>query len=559
MRSAYGRIRNVARVGHERDVGEAGHLVDAEAAARGERAAGRRRCPCRGCRSRRRSRSRSRSAETSASPDRYFVRGMPCWSTTISRTVRRPASRDPLRDLARPRRAARRCSSPWVSTNPVEPTPRPPARPASPSDTPRSFLSPPALARRSRTSRRPSAAAGQHSEVARRRPNGRAPARVERDAGERPPQQPPHRARRARHLAPRAAPAAARAAARVSLDEGSTPLARARARRRRGRRRGALRKGRGAQPDGDVQGSLPRRLRERGADAGAPGIVCASTGNAGASAAAYGARAGLPVLILVPTGTPPAKLAQAAVCGGRVVAVEGTYSDAHALARALGDDRGWLNATTTFVCPHVVTGARTVAFELAEAVGAPDWVVVPIGAGPLLVGVHEGYAELVRRGLVVARAAAARGPADRLRADRARLRGAGSGARVGGAVDDRVRPRRPARGLRGGGRDHAARDPRVGRRGGRRRRRADARGAAAARPPARACSRSRPARSRSPAIEAARRAGTIGAGETVVAVLTGTGLKTPQAAFDATRAVATVRDARRPARAARRDGGSGAG
>ncbi len=97
---------------------------------------------------------------------------------------------------------------------------------------------------------------------------------------------------------------------------------------------------------------------------GAPGIVCASTGNAGASAAAYGARAGLPVVILVPVGTPPPKMAQAAVCGARVVAVQGTYSDAWALAAAACASLGWLNATTTFTCPYVVEATRTVAYEI---------------------------------------------------------------------------------------------------------------------------------------------------------------------------------------------------
>jgi threonine synthase len=128
----------------------------------------------------------------------------------------------------------------------------------------------------------------------------------------------------------------------------------------------------------------------------AAGIVCASTGNAGASAAAYGARAGLPVVILVPVGTPAAKLAQAAVCGARVVAVQGSYSDAWAMAATVSDALGWLNATTTFTCPYVVEATRTVAYEIAEQLGVPDWVAVPIGAGPLLVGIHEGFQDLVR-------------------------------------------------------------------------------------------------------------------------------------------------------------------
>jgi threonine synthase len=129
---------------------------------------------------------------------------------------------------------------------------------------------------------------------------------------------------------------------------------------------------------------------------GARGLICASTGNAGASAAAYAARAGLPAVILVPVGTPPAKMAQAAVCGATVVAVEGSYSEAWRLAAEVAGPAGWLNVTTTFVCPYVVEATRTVAYELDAARPAPDWVVVPIGAGPLLVGIHRGFADLQR-------------------------------------------------------------------------------------------------------------------------------------------------------------------
>jgi threonine synthase len=329
-------------------------------------------------------------------------------------------------------------------------------------------------------------------------------------------------------------------AARVSLDEGATPLL---ALERAGAAVGLaalLGKDEARNPSGTfkdrclaVCASVARAER-------ASGIVCASTGNAGASAAAYGARAGLPVLILVPAGTPPAKLAQAAVCGARVVAVEGTYSAAHALARALARDRGWLNATTTFVCPHVVTGARTLAFELAEQVGVPDWVVVPIGAGPLLVGIHEGYAELVRRRLVTRAprllAVQPTGCAPIVRAfvEAAPVRAWEAPSTVASGLAD------PLAGyeeegeitlaaIRASGGSAVAVD--------------DERTLAAVRLlGAREGLFQEPSGAIALAgIEAARRAGTIAATETVVAVLTGTGLKTPQAAFDAARAVATVR------------------
>jgi threonine synthase len=346
--------------------------------------------------------------------------------------------------------------------------------------------------------------------------------------------------------------------ARVSLDEGSTPLlalARAGAAVGVSMLRG---KDEARNPTGTFKDRCLAVCASVALAEGAPGIVCASTGNAGASAAAYGARAGLPVLILVPAGTPPAKLAQAAVCGGRVVAVEGTYSDAHALARALAAESGWLNATTTFVCPHVVTGAQTVAFELAEELERPDWVVVPIGAGPLLVGIHEGYAELVRRGVVtqtprlLAVQPSGCAPIVRAFVEHAPVRAWEAPTTIASGLADPLAGYEEEgeitlRAIRASGGAAVAVD--------------DARTLAALRllgageglfqEPAGAIALA--------GIEAARRDGTIGDGETVVAILTGTGLKMPQAAFDAARAVATARTLADLRALLARDGGSGAG
>jgi threonine synthase len=187
--------------------------------------------------------------------------------------------------------------------------------------------------------------------------------------------------------------------ARVTLDEGGTPLVAVPAAGAEAGVPRLLAKDESRNPTGTFKDRCMALAATVARAEGAPGIVCASTGNAGASAAAYGARAGLDVVILVPVGTPPAKLAQAAICGARVVAVRGTYSDAWALAAALSAAAGWLNATTTFTCPYVVEGTRTVAYELWEAIGVPDWVAVPIGAGPLLAGVAAGFADLRALGL----------------------------------------------------------------------------------------------------------------------------------------------------------------
>jgi len=189
-------------------------------------------------------------------------------------------------------------------------------------------------------------------------------------------------------------------ASRVSLDEGGTPLVQA---------------GRSADRLGielaykDEARNPTGTFKDRGLAVAVSvalahdvtGIVCASTGNAGAAAAAYGARANLPVVVLVPERTPAGKMAQALIYGAHVLRVRGTYSDAYDLADKAASDLGWLNTTSTFACPYTVEGARTVAYELYEkSPKVPDWIVVPIGSGPLLVAILEGFADLLELELV---------------------------------------------------------------------------------------------------------------------------------------------------------------
>jgi len=134
---------------------------------------------------------------------------------------------------------------------------------------------------------------------------------------------------------------------------------------------------------------------------GSPGLVCASTGNAGASTSAYAAAAGLPAVILIPASTPPSKMAQATTYGAQLVAVEGNYSDAWRLARMAAETLGYVNTTTTYVSPYSAEGSRSVAYELHEQLAEPpDWVVVPCGAGALLAGIHDAFEEMRAAGLV---------------------------------------------------------------------------------------------------------------------------------------------------------------
>jgi threonine synthase len=126
------------------------------------------------------------------------------------------------------------------------------------------------------------------------------------------------------------------------------------------------------------------------------GLLCASTGNTAAAVAAYGARAGLPVRCFVPAGTPAAKLAQARAAGAQVALVNGSYSDAYALAARAAERFGWANLTSTYVNPFMLEGDKTLGLELWEQLGGrtPDWVVVPVGAGPLLAAVAKAWEEL---------------------------------------------------------------------------------------------------------------------------------------------------------------------
>jgi threonine synthase len=100
------------------------------------------------------------------------------------------------------------------------------------------------------------------------------------------------------------------------------------------------------------------------------------------------------VVCLVPERTSLGKLGLVLAAGARLLRVAGTYSDAHALAGALAARTGWANLTTTYVNPFMLEGDKTVAFEIHEAIGVPDAVVVPVGAGPLLGGIAKGFDEL---------------------------------------------------------------------------------------------------------------------------------------------------------------------
>ena len=128
--------------------------------------------------------------------------------------------------------------------------------------------------------------------------------------------------------------------------------------------------------------------------AGVETVTCASTGNAAASLAGYAARAGLDCRIFVPGDAPEEKLVQPLVYGADVLAVEGSYDEAYDLSLAVTEEFGWYNRNAA-INPFQIEGKRTVGHELAEQTreDPPDWLVVSMGDGCTIAGAWKGFRE----------------------------------------------------------------------------------------------------------------------------------------------------------------------
>lgn len=127
--------------------------------------------------------------------------------------------------------------------------------------------------------------------------------------------------------------------------------------------------------------------------------VVASSGNGAAAVAAFAAKVGMQACIYVPESTPEEKVKQAKMYGGKVFRVQGPYSNSYRAALEDGEE-GTCNLTTTFLNPFTIDGDKVVAYELYLAMGVPDAIYVPIGAGPLLVGILKGFEELRTLGII---------------------------------------------------------------------------------------------------------------------------------------------------------------
>jgi threonine synthase len=190
------------------------------------------------------------------------------------------------------------------------------------------------------------------------------------------------------------------------LGEGDTPLIPS---RRIGSTLGLKNlyfKNEGLNPSGAFKDRAGAVVAALALDAGASGVVSASSGNASSAIAAYCAAAGLKCVILMEPGNPPAKLRQTLATGAQVVLVEGVFAHGpDALAEFLSAVAAQANFYLGFVWapinPYILEGIKTISYEIAARLpGAPDVVIAPVGGGDMFAAQWRGYQELQQSGVI---------------------------------------------------------------------------------------------------------------------------------------------------------------
>jgi threonine synthase len=187
----------------------------------------------------------------------------------------------------------------------------------------------------------------------------------------------------------------------LSLGEGFTPLVRL---ERIGAALGLANlyaKVEGQNPTGSFKDRGMVVAVSKALEAGATALICASTGNTSASAAAYGAAAGLEVVVVLPRGQIAAgKLLQAQVTGAQVVAIEGNFDQALRIVRELADSPSHPITLVNSVNPFRLEGQKTGAFEVCDDLGGPpDVLAIPVGNAGNISAYWTGFNDYRAAGL----------------------------------------------------------------------------------------------------------------------------------------------------------------
>jgi len=190
----------------------------------------------------------------------------------------------------------------------------------------------------------------------------------------------------------------------VTLGEGGTPLlALSRLAAHFGMKR-LWAKDEGQNPTGSFKARGLGMAITRSRTLGARGFVIPSAGNAGGAAAAYGARCGLPVAVIVPRSTPVANVAEALLAGAHVFTIEGSIATAGRVVAKAAPALGWFDLSTLKE-PYRLEGKKTIGLELCEQLEwrMPDVLLYPTGGGTGLVGIPKAYEELGTMGWTTGR------------------------------------------------------------------------------------------------------------------------------------------------------------
>lgn len=179
----------------------------------------------------------------------------------------------------------------------------------------------------------------------------------------------------------------------ITLNEGNTPLIKAdNLAKKIGIEADIYLKFEGANPTGSFKDRGMTMAVSKAAEDGANAIICASTGNTSAAAAAYGAKAGMRTFVLIPDGyIALGKLSQAMMYGAEVIAIQGNFDEALEVVRAVSEK--YPVTLVNSVNPYRIEGQKTGAFEICDSIGVPDYHFIPVGNAGNITAYWKGYKE----------------------------------------------------------------------------------------------------------------------------------------------------------------------
>ncbi len=187
----------------------------------------------------------------------------------------------------------------------------------------------------------------------------------------------------------------------VTLNEGNTPLIKAdNLAKKIGLEANIYLKFDGCNPTGSFKDRGMTMAVTKAKESGSKAIICASTGNTSASAAAYGAKAGLRTLVLIPDGyIALGKLSQAMMYGAEIIAIQGNFDKALEFVRKISEE--YPITLVNSVNPYRIEGQKTAAFEVCDDLGkAPEYHFIPVGNAGNITAYWKGYKEYYALGKI---------------------------------------------------------------------------------------------------------------------------------------------------------------